>query len=334
MFEIESQVRSYCRQFPAVFDRANGSKIILEDGTEYLDFLSGCGTLNYGHNNISLRDSLLSYINIGGIAHGLDLETTAKSRFLELFKNNILYPRNLDFKVQFPGPTGTNAVEAAIKLARKCTNRSNVVAFTNAFHGCTLGSLSLTGSAHHRGASGPLLQNVTRWPYDGYFGPEIDTAAMLDQVLSDPSGGIDPPAAIIVENVQGEGGLSCTSSNWMRKIRQLADKHQSILIVDDIQAGCGRTGKFFSFEHHGVLPDMVVLAKAISGFGLPMSLLLIRPDLDTWCPGEHNGTFRGNNHAFVTASAALETFWQNDDFEAEISEKSSFLREALAVCRI
>lgn len=115
----------------------------------------------------------------------------------------------------------------------------------------------------------------------------------------------------------------------MRKIRQLADKHQSILIVDDIQAGCGRTGKFFSFEHHGVLPDMVVLAKAISGFGLPMSLLLIRPDLDTWCPGEHNGTFRGNNHAFVTASAALETFWQNDDFEAEISEKSSFLREAL-----
>ena len=329
MFELESNVRSYCHNFPGVFESASGTTLKLRSGEGYLDFLSGCGTLNYGHNQEKIRDALIQYISNYGIAHGLDLETSAKEEFLKTFHDLILSPRELNYKIQFPGPTGTNAVEAALKLARKYTGRSNVIAFSNAFHGCTLGALSLTANSQHRGQSQPLLQYVTRWPFENYFGSDVDTAEMLDRMLQDPSGGIDPPAAIIVETVQGEGGLSVASPDWIRSLRRIADRTGAVLIVDDIQAGCGRTGKFFSFEHVDVEPDIVVMAKAISGFGLPMSLLLMRPGLDVWQPGEHNGTFRGNNHAFVTAAAALKTFWQSPSFEAEIAAKSEHGRKRL-----
>lgn len=322
---IESDVRSYCRVYADIFETARGATIVSQSGRTYIDFLSGCGSLNYGHNNPLIKDQLVEYVLGDGIAHGLDLMTTAKNRFLAEFGTFILSPRNLNFKVQFTGPTGANAVEAAIKLARKTTSRTNVIAFTNAFHGCSMGALSLTANEHHRSSSRAMLNQVTRWPYDGYYGPDCDTAAMLDQALSDPSSGVDPPAAIILEVVQGEGGLNCASHDWLVKLRQIADKHRALLIFDDIQAGCGRTGTFFSFEPSGVLPDMVVLAKSISGFGLPMSLVLTRPEFDTWGPGEHNGTFRGNNHAFVTAAAAIETYWRDDAFADSVRAKSSAL---------
>jgi diaminobutyrate-2-oxoglutarate transaminase len=322
---IESDVRSYCRVYDDTFRTATGATIVSESGRSYIDFLSGCGSLNYGHNNQILKGHLVDYILGDGIAHGLDLRTTAKNRFLDVLQRYVLEPRNLTFKVQFTGPTGANAVEAAIKLARKATGRTNVIAFTNAFHGCSMGALSLTANEHHRSSSRAMLNQVTRWPYDGYFGPDCDTAKMLDQALSDPSSGIDPPAAIILEVVQGEGGLNCASHAWLGKLRAIADKHSAALIFDEIQAGCGRTGSFFSFEPSGVVPDMVVLAKSISGFGLPMALVLIRPDLDTWEPGEHNGTFRGNNHAFVTAAAAIETYWQDDAFTRSVGQTSELL---------
>lgn len=322
---IESEARSYCRVYNDVFASSHGATIISESGKAYVDFLSGCGSLNYGHNNRYMKESLVEYILSDGIAHGLDFQTSAKNRFLQAFQNYILGPRGLPFKVQFTGPTGANAVEAAIKLARKSTGRTNVVAFTNAFHGCSLGALSLTANEHHRSASRALLNQVTRWPYDGYYGPNCDTAEMLDHVLSDPSSGVDPPAAIILEVVQGEGGLNCASNAWLAKIRTIADKHNALLIFDDIQAGCGRTGPFFSFEPSGVRPDIVVLAKSISGFGLPMSLVLIDRNLDIWEAGEHNGTFRGNNHAFVTAACAIERYWLDGVFEKTVSQQSETL---------
>ncbi|MEZ5839490.1 MAG: diaminobutyrate--2-oxoglutarate transaminase [Hyphomicrobiales bacterium] len=326
----ESQVRSYARSFPADFVRASGSRMFARDGRSYLDFLAGCGSLNYGHNHAAIKSALLGYIAADGPAMGLDLQTEAKERFIRSMQDIILEPRGLDYRLQFTGPTGANAVEAAIKLARKKTGRTGVIAFTNAFHGCSLGALSLTGSGYHRASSIPLLNGVMRMPYEGYFGGDIDTSAMLDKMLDDPSSGIDKPAAIILELVQGEGGLNVASSTWLKRIAETARRHGALLIVDDIQAGCGRAGTFFSFEGSGVVPDIVVLAKSISGFGLPMALMLLRREIDIWGPGEHNGTFRGNSHAFVTAAAAFETFWADEQFAAGIARKAELLGEGLA----
>ncbi|HUD53409.1 diaminobutyrate--2-oxoglutarate transaminase [Parvibaculum sp.] len=294
-------------------------------GGRYLDFLSGCSTLNYGHNHPVLKQALLDYIAADGITHGLDLHTEAKADFLETFEALILKPRRLDYRAMFTGPTGTNAVEAALKLARKVTGRQHVVAFTNGFHGMTLGALACTGNAGKRGGAGVPLNHVSHEPYDGYFGPDVDTARLLDQRLSDPSSGLDAPAAILVETVQGEGGLNVASSAWLRSIAKIAKRHGALLIVDDIQAGCGRTGGFFSFEEAGIVPDIVTLAKSLSGMGLPFALTLFRPELDQWKPGEHNGTFRGNNHAFVTATASLCHFWSDDTFANEVKRRGDYL---------
>lgn len=326
---LESQVRSYSRNFPAIFDRARGSHLRARDGSEYLDFLMGCSTLNYGHNHPTLKRALIEYIEDDGITHSLDMYSMAKERFLVEFFETILKPRNLDYVVQFPGPTGANAVEAALKLARKVTGRHNVIAFTNGFHGVTLGALACTGSRHHRDGAGVGLDGVTRMPFDGYLGPNVDTADYLDKVLSDPSSGVDAPAAVIVETVQGEGGINVAGYEWLQAIAGIARKHGALFIVDDIQAGAGRTGTFFSFEPSGVQPDIVTMAKSVSGYGLPMALVLIDRQFDQWLPGEHNGTFRGNCHAFVTARATLETFWRDRSFEASVFDKSELLARRL-----
>jgi diaminobutyrate-2-oxoglutarate transaminase len=325
----ESKVRSYAHSFPAKFVRASGAHLYDSNGKAYLDFLAGCSSLNYGHNHPALKKALTDYIARDGLAHGLDMETDAKETFLEEFEATILRPRGLDYVVQFPGPTGTNAVEAALKIARKATGRSNVIAFTRSFHGCSLGALALTGNSHHRGGAGVGLGDATRMPFDQYFGEGIDTSAYIDKLLTDPSGGIDAPAAFIVETVQGEGGLNTASYEWLREIERIARKHGVCLIVDDIQAGIGRTGTFFSFEPAGIKPDIVTLAKSVSGYGLPMALTLLRRDLDIWKRGEHNGTFRGNCHAFVTAKAALEAFWRDDAFEKSVHRKGQLLKDRL-----
>lgn len=325
----ESQVRSYARSFPVKFVHASGASLTDATGKTYTDFLAGCSSLNYGHNHPVLKRALLDYVARDGLTHSLDMETDAKEEFLEEFERTILKPRGLDYAVQFPGPTGANAVEAALKLARKVTGRTSVVAFTNGFHGVTLGALSCTGNAHHRGGAGVELGNVTHAPFDGYFGKDADTADHLAKLLSDPASGVDAPAAIIVETVQGEGGLNAASLEWLSKIARLAKEHGALFIVDDIQAGVGRTGSFFSFEPAGLKPDIVTLAKSISGYGLPMSLTLIRRALDIWKPGEHNGTFRGNCHAFVTAAAALRTFWRDKAFQGAIEEKGAILHTRL-----
>ncbi|MEX1034374.1 MAG: diaminobutyrate--2-oxoglutarate transaminase [Sneathiella sp.] len=321
----ESQVQSYARSFPVVFDKAQGATLTDEDGNDFIDFLAGAGSLNYGHNDPDMRDALVEYLGSGGITHGLDMHTRAKAAFLNAFETHILEPRNMDYVLQFTGPTGANAVEAALKLARKTTGRSNIISFTNGFHGVTLGALATTGNSHHRGAAGVDMPGSTPMPYDGYLGKDIDSTEYLDRVLGDPSSGVDLPAAVIVECVQGEGGLTAARMEWLQNLEQVCRKHDVLLIVDDIQAGCGRTGTFFSFEPAGIKPDIVTLSKSISGFGLPFAVTLINRELDIWEPGEHNGTFRGNNHAFVTATVAIEKFWKDESFANGVKDKGEKL---------
>nr|ABY40740.1 L-2,4-diaminobutyrate aminotransferase [Methylophaga thalassica] len=323
--EIESEVRSYARSFPRMFNRAKDEFIYDEEGNAYLDFLAGAGSLNYGHNNDLFKEKLLEYINNDGITQGLDLHTRAKGEFLESFNNNILKPRDLDYIVMFTGPTGTNAVEAALKTARKYTGRENIVSFTNGWHGQTLGSLAITGNGHHRGGAGVSLSGATRMPYDGYMGDDVDTTNYLDKVLSDSSSGVDKPAAVIVETVQGEGGINACSTTWLKSLSEVCKKHDVLLIIDDIQAGCGRTGTFFSFEEAGIYPDIVTVSKSLSGYGLPFAIVLMKPELDQWKPGEHNGTFRGNNPAFITAKAALDNYWKDDKFAKEVQAKGEYI---------
>ncbi|MFO7960623.1 MAG: aminotransferase class III-fold pyridoxal phosphate-dependent enzyme, partial [Nitriliruptoraceae bacterium] len=244
---LESDVRSYCRMWPATFATARGSRIWDVDGRAYLDFFSGAGALNYGHNDPAMKRALLEHLADDGIVHSLDTTTVAKRRFLERFEEVILQPRGLDHKVMFPGPTGTNAVEAAMKLARKVTGREQVVGFTNAFHGMTIGSLAVSGNGAKRLGAGVALTSGTSVPYDGYFGEGVDTIQYLDALMADSGSGFEEPAAVIVETVQAEGGINATSAQWLARLRELCTAHDVLMIVDDIQAGCGRTGSFFSF---------------------------------------------------------------------------------------
>ncbi|MFV0433633.1 MAG: diaminobutyrate--2-oxoglutarate transaminase [Leucobacter sp.] len=326
---FESEVRGYIRSFPVEFAQARGSVLVSADGREYLDFFSGAGVLNYGHNNPVFTEALVEYLRSDGIIHGLDMATTAKRGFIEAFQQLVLAPRGLDYKLQFTGATGANAVESALKLARQATGRSNVVAFTNGFHGLSLGALAATSNVKYREAAGTSLPDVTRLPYDGYLGEGVDTLDLFERMLDDPGSGVDHPAAVIVEAVQGEGGINVAGAEWLRRLRAITEERGILLILDDIQAGVGRTGQFFSFEDSGIVPDLVTVSKSISASGLPMALLLIRPEVDVWKPGAHTGTFRGNNLAFVSARAALETYWSDAVFTDAIAERSEQLRLAL-----
>ena len=327
--QYESNVRSYARTFPGLFNHALGAELWDVRGRRYLDFLAGAGSLNYGHNNPVLKEALIAYIQGNSISHSLDLHTLAKESFLQAMRDIILVPRGYDYVVQFTGPTGANAVEAALKIARKVTGRCNVIYFTNSFHGVSMGALSVTSAHYFRAAAGLALHGATPMPFDGYFGSEVDTLAYLDQMLSDPSGGVDHPAAIVVETVQGEGGLNVASTRWLQGLQALCKRKDILFIVDDIQAGCGRTGSFFSFEPAELNPDIITLSKSLSGFGLPFSVVLLKRCLDIWKPGEHNGTFRGNNHAFVTATAALSHYWRDVDFAGALQAKSVYLAQKL-----
>ena len=327
--KLESEVRGYVRNFPCVFTHARGARLIDEDGREYIDFFAGAGVMNYGHNHPDLKRALLDYLAEDRIVHSLDMATEAKVRFLERFEEVILKPRNLDYRVQFPGPTGTNAVEAALKLARKVTGRERVISFTNAFHGMTLGSLAVTGNSFKRAGAGVPLSHVSMMPFDSYLEEGKDQSlALLETLLGDEGSGVDKPAAAIIETVQAEGGVNVARMEWLKELAAILKRHDVLLIVDDIQVGCGRTGPFFSFEPAGIQPDIVCLSKSLSGFGLPLAVTLMRPELDQWAPGEHNGTFRGHNPAFVTATAALD-FWADQELQRDTERKAAKVTERL-----
>ena len=321
---LESGVRSYSRAFPVEFTRAKMSRMYTADGRSYLDFFDGAGALNYGHNNDYIKEKIMAYLAEDGISHALDMFTGAKAEFFDALNERILQPRGLDYRIMSCGPTGTNAVEAALKLARKVTGRFGVCALTGSFHGMTLGSLAVTSGVDHRQGAHVPLSFATFLPHPGAV--SFDTIDYYRWLLTDNYSGVEKPAAIIVETTQAEGGVHVAPTEWLRRLRQLCDEQGVLLIVDDIQVGCGRTGSFFSFERAGIVPDLVVLSKSISGYGLPMSLLLIRPELDIFEPAEHNGTFRGNQLAFVGAKAALE-YRDQADLDRQVQEKGKLVSD-------
>lgn len=327
MFELyESEVRSYCRSFPGVFARGEGSYLYDRDGRGWLDFLCGAGALNYGHNHPVLKGALLRYIERNGLVSSLDLHTGAKEEFLTALNDVILRPRGLRYRCQFCGPTGTNAVEAALRLARKATRRAGVIAFTNSYHGMSAGAMAVTSSYRRRDDRHVSADRVTFVPFEGFTGEKVELG-FVRRMLTGKGSGIGLPAAIIVELVQGEGGVNVASTPWVREIAALAKELGAVLIVDDIQAGCGRSGRFFSFEHHGIVPDLVCLSKSISGYGLPMSVVLIDPALDVWEPGEHTGTFRGFTYGFVTGAQAFRHFWSTPSFARTLAVRAGELGE-------
>ena len=322
--EYESQVRSYCRKYPTVFKRAKNSELFDVDGNRYIDFLSVAGSMNYGHNNPYIKKAVLDYLQSDKPINMLDMYTEAKAEFLETFNEKILKPRNLNYKIMCCGPTGTNAVEAALKLARKNTGRTGIFAFSGAFHGMSLGALACTTDKISREGASIPLNNVYHMPYDGI--DCIDSIEYLKWLLNDDHSGYEKPAAIILETVQAEGGVNVADANWLRQIREICDKEGILMIVDDIQVGCGRSGNFFSFERAGITPDFVVLSKSISGFGMPMALLLIKPELDIFRPAEHNGTFRGNQLSFVGGTAGINYFTENNIGD-EVKRKGAIIEE-------
>ncbi|MFF2331778.1 MULTISPECIES: diaminobutyrate--2-oxoglutarate transaminase [unclassified Streptomyces] len=323
----ESHVRSYCRTFPVVFERAKGAHLYAEDGRVFTDFFCGAGSLNYGHNPSSIKARIADYLASDGMMHGLDMYTGAKRSFLVALNEHILRPRGLEYTVQFSGPTGTDAVEAALKLARKATGRRGIFAFSGGYHGMSRGSLAVTGNGRARRAGGVHGQDeVTFIPYeDGPQGP-FDSIGFIERLLADSSSGVETPAAVIVEPLQMEGGVYPASADWLRRLRAVTERHGILLICDEIQSGCGRTGTFFAFEESGIVPDIVTVSKSLSGFGLPLALTLFHPRLDVWEPGEHTGTFRGNQLAFVAATAAAE-LWSRPDFLAQLPGPARRLAE-------
>lgn len=325
---LESNVRCYSRSFPAIFSRARGSIMLTEDGRKIIDFFSGAGALNYGHNNHEIRAAIIEYLASDAVVHGLDMATPARLKFMETFSSIILQERGLEYRFQFTGPTGANAVEAALKLSRKVTGRQNVISFTHGYHGMSLGAIAASGNEFYRKASGVSLSGATFMPYDGYLGP-VDTADYLRKILLDKSSGVDAPAAILVETVQGEGGINVARKEWLQSVQAIARDTGALFIVDDIQMGCGRTGEFFSFEFASLSPDIVAMSKSLSGYGLPLSMLLIKEGLDVWRPGEHSGTFRGNNLALVSATAAIDIYWRCPTFAQKVKRVGKFLQNRL-----
>ena len=325
----ESEIRAYSRAYPAVFVQGDNARQTDEEGKEYIDFYAGAGVLNFGHNNPRLIEAVIQYLQSGGVLHTLDMMTPPKREFIKAFVETILKPRNMEYKLQFMGPTGTNAVEAALKLARRVTGRSEVVAFSQGFHGMTLGSLACTTNEYFRNAAGTSLNNVSHWPFDTNKGGGMEGLDVLRALYENSSGGCDKPAAFIVESLQAEGGVNLASNEWLQALQQLAHDLGALLIVDDIQSGCGRTGTYFSFEESGIEPDIITLAKGIGGIGTPMAMNLVKPEHDQhWQPGEHTGTFRGQNISFVAGREALRYF-EDDDLLSETRRKGEIMKRHL-----
>ena len=321
----ESNVRSYCRSFPTIFDRALNAELF-SGGKRYVDFFAGAGVMNYGHNNPYVKGKILEYLSEDNIIHGLDMFTVAKKNFMEAFEEKVLKPRNLDYKFMFCGPTGTNAVEAALKLVRKNKGRTNVIAFSGAFHGMSMGSIAMTSDLSSRAGVGVPLNNVTFLPYSHTMGDYKKSLEYIQWMLEDDHSGMDKPAAMFLEPIQAEGGINVADIEWLKAIRALCDKHDILMVLDEIQVGVGRAGTYFAFERAGIVPDMVMLAKSLSAFGLPLSLLLMKPELDKFKPGEHNGTFRGNQLGFVGAVAGIDYMIDNDLLGA-VNKKAKIIED-------
>lgn len=326
--KYESNIRSYCRKWPVEFVSAKGSIYKDTEGNEYIDFFDGAGALNYGHNPDYIKEKLIKYLESDGIVHALDMYTVPKENFINYFEEKILKPRKLDYKIAFPGPTGTNSIELALKLARKVKQRPYIWAFTGAFHGMTLGALALTTESAARKAAGVPLNYTVHIPAPYSMGGNFDSIAYMEQLLSDDHSGYEKPAAIIIETVQQEGGIHVFSKEFLKDLRALCDKYDILLICDEVQIGCSRSGTFFSFERADIVPDIVCMSKSIGGYGIPFAVTLFKKELDVFKPGEHNGTFRGCQLSMVAGLAALEMTVEQD-IPAQVKRKEKIVKEYL-----
>ncbi|WP_271105963.1 aspartate aminotransferase family protein [Pseudomonas tohonis] len=317
----ESNARSYPRRIPLALKRARGLYVEDVEGRTFIDCLAGAGTLALGHNHPVVIDAIRQVLADELPLHTLDLTTPVKDQFVQdLFG---LLPEDLarEAKIQFCGPTGTDAVEAALKLVRTATGRSTILSFQGGYHGMSQGALGLMGNLGPKKALGAVLGNGVQFaPYPYAYrcpfglGGEAGVRAnlhYLENLLSDPEAGVLLPAAVIVEAVQGEGGVVPADIEWLRGLRRITEKAGVALIVDEIQSGFGRTGRMFAFEHAGIVPDVVVLSKAIGG-SLPLAVMVYREWLDVWGPGAHAGTFRGNQMAMAAGSAVLRYLKDHD----------------------
>lgn len=326
--KYESNIRSYCRKWPVEFVSAKGSIYKDTEGNEYIDFFDGAGALNYGHNPDYIKEKLIKYLESDGIIHALDMYTVPKENFINYFEEKILKPRKLDYKIAFPGPTGTNSIELALKLARKVKQRPYIWAFTGAFHGMTLGALALTTESAARKAAGVPLNYTVHIPAPYSMGGNFDSIAYMKQLLSDDHSGYEKPAAIIIETVQQEGGIHVFSKEFLKDLRALCDKYDILLICDEVQIGCSRSGTFFSFERADIVPDIVCMSKSIGGYGIPFAVTLFKKEFDVFKPGEHNGTFRGCQLSMVAGLAALEMTVEQD-IPAQVRRKEKIVKEYL-----
>lgn len=325
----ESEIRGYSRAYPTVFASASNARQVDEQGKSYIDFFAGAGVLNFGHNNPQMKQALIDFIQADGVAHSLDMSTTVKREFIRAFADTILKPRNMNYKMQFMGPTGTNAVEAALKLARRVTGRHNVIAFSQGFHGMTLGALACTANQYFRKAAGVPLNHVSHAPFETNQEDGINSIKALRRSFENSSSGYEPPAAFIVETIQAEGGVNIASEAWLLELQQLAKDLDALLIIDEIQVGCGRTGSYFSFDKMKLDPDIICLAKGIGGFGTPLAMNLVKPEHDAhWQPGEHTGTFRGQGFSFVAGREALRYF-EDDVLMARTLDRGAMIEDHL-----
>ncbi|GAA2135059.1 aspartate aminotransferase family protein [Kitasatospora kazusensis] len=307
----ESAARTYARSFPIVPVRAGGMTVEGADGRRYLDCLSGAGTLALGHNHPVVLEAIRRTLDSGAPLHLLDLATAEKDDFTTTLLGSLPAAVADGSRVHFCGPAGTDAVEAALKLMQTATGRRGALAFTGAYHGMTAGALAVTGNV---GVKSPLPSGgeVTRLPYPyayrcpfgvGPQGAEL-SVAYVERLLDDPAGGVVPPAAMILEVVQGEGGVVPAPDGWLREMRRITAERGIPLIVDEVQTGVGRTGAMWAVEHSGIVPDAMVLSKAIGG-SLPLAVVVYREEYDGWQPGAHTGTFRGNTLAMAAGAATL-----------------------------
>ena len=310
---FESNVRSYPRKLPLALAKAKGAWITDVEGKEYLDCLAGAGTLALGHNHDDILEALNAFLVSGMPMHTLDLTTPIKDTFSELLLS-LLPNHGKDYCLQFCGPSGADAVEAALKLAKIATKRNTIISFTGGYHGMTHGALAVTGNNGPKQDLTNLMPGVQFFPFPhsyqcptglgGDKGADI-LATQFQHFIEDVERGTPLPAAVILEVVQGEGGVNPAPTQWLRKIRQVTQEHGIIMIVDEVQSGFGRTGRMFAFEEAGIEPDMIVMSKAVGG-GLPLAVLGIKKSFDAWQPGAHSGTFRGNQLAMAAGISTLK----------------------------
>ncbi|MFH4803504.1 pyridoxal phosphate-dependent class III aminotransferase [Vibrio diabolicus] len=334
--EHESEVRSYPRRLPIAIKQAFGCLVEDTRGQIFLDCLAGAGTLALGYNHPEINQALKEQLDSGLPYQTLDIATSAKTTFIQSVKSFLPQELSENSVIQFCGPSGADAVEAAIKLAKQTTGRNTMFAFRGAYHGMTNGTMGMMGNLSTKARRTGLMSDVHFMPFPynlrcpfGLGGDEGAKASIryIDRLLNDDESGIMKPAAIIVEPVQGEGGVVPAPAFWLRELRRICDEHGILLIFDEIQCGVGKTGYNFAFEESGIVPDILCLSKAIGG-GLPMSLLVINKKHDTWKPGEHTGTFRGNQLAMVSGAKALEII-QRDNLVEHANIAGQYLRYGL-----